>query len=121
MKTLIGTIVSLSVLMIASAQAETLTKSSCAKEKETRTIEIQHDPHSGGCALMYTKFDVRKRIAKSKYSTKHCEEVKEAMEKNLSGSGYTCTAMESFDDTAELAIQQQRNLEAWNSRNPASE
>jgi hypothetical protein len=121
METFIKSFITLAILVGVSAHAETLAKSSCSKDSERRVIEIQRDPHVGGCALMYTKFDVRKRIAKSRYNSKHCEEVKESIEKNLAGSGYACSPLEAVDDEKELAIQQQKNLEAWNSRNPASE
>jgi hypothetical protein len=103
------------------AQAETVAKSNCSKEKEKRVIEIQRNPSVGGCVVFYTKFDVRKRVAQSRYAVTHCESVKSSIEQNLTGSGYACSEAQPGDVESEIAIQKQRNLEAWNSRGPASE
>ena len=57
-------------------------------KKDTRTLEVAKV--GDGCRVYYTKFGVKKSAATSRHGVKHCETVKENIQKNLIAAQFQC-------------------------------
>ncbi len=61
---------------------------SCLRINDIRIIEVVEA--NGGCWLMYTSEDIKKRVAWSKRGNVHCETVRENIRQNLEAKGFKC-------------------------------
>ena len=60
----------------------------CKLEKDERTLILV--PKDAGCELHYQKFGRGEVMASSQIGQRHCEEVRNRMQKNLETAGFTC-------------------------------
>lgn len=60
----------------------------CVLNGDERRLTVT--PKAVGCVLHYSKFGQATRIASSKVSGKHCEEVRLKVKRNLARAGFSC-------------------------------
>jgi hypothetical protein len=65
-----------------------LTKLSCTRGQETRTLEVVKK--DSGCSLDYTKGGKMKAAASSSHGTQHCVDTQKKIQKKLEQAGFKC-------------------------------